>query len=346
VKAIAVAPGQPDTLELIEREDPKADGQLLVQTIAIGVCGTDHEIIERGHGRPPVGADRLVLGHESLGRVGDAPEGSSFAPGDLVAGIVRRPDPEPCPACAVGEWDMCLNGGYLESGIKGRDGYASELVVLEPSFAVAVDERLGLRGVLVEPTSIVAKAWRRVVAFAEMNRRPLESVLVTGAGPIGLLAAMVGTQRGLDVHVLDRETTGPKPELVRRLGASYHLSLRECGSTDVVIECTGASTLIAEVITGTNANSVVCLTGVSEHGIESVDVGALNRELVLDNDLVFGSVNANAGDYARAIETLVAADQSWLDDLITRRVPLDRWQEAYEKRDSDVKTVVSFEDSA
>lgn len=343
MKAIVVEPGVPASLELADVDDPAIGDGLLVETLAIGVCGTDHEIIERGHGAPPPGSQRLVLGHESLGRVIDAPKGSGFASGDLVVGIVRRPDPVPCECCADGRWDMCLNGRYVERGIKERDGYASERFALESSFAVRVDETLGLRGVLVEPTSIVTKAWRRIERFAESNCRTIGSVLVTGAGPVGLLAAMIGSRRGLEVHVLDRATGGPKPELTRRLGATYHLSLDDCPSTDVVIECTGASTLIPQVISGTGRNSVVCLTGVSEHQILEVDVGALNRELVLENDVVFGSVNASAADYVEAIEHLAGADEGWVDDLITRRVPITRWREAYDRQDDDVKTVVIFD---
>ncbi len=73
----------------------------------------------------PQGKTRLVLAHESLGRVIDPGPNSSLKEGDLVAGIVRRPDPVPCPNCAVGEWDMCRNGQYTERGIKEIDGFMS-----------------------------------------------------------------------------------------------------------------------------------------------------------------------------------------------------------------------------
>lgn len=342
MKAVTVIPGAVHTLDLTERDEPPAAHELLVRAEVVGICGTDHEIIERGHGEPPPGSDLLVLGHEAAGRVLEAPAGSGFAPGELVVGIVRRPDPEPCPCCARGDWDMCLNGNYRERGIKGIDGYASERFVLEPAFAVSVPDSLGKLAVLVEPTSIVSKAWRRIETFASVNCRAVDSVLITGAGPIGLLAALLGRQRGLEVHVLDRVTSGPKPELVERLAATYHSSLEDCPATDIVIECTGSTALIPDVITGTKRNSLVCLTGVSEHGVEEVDVGALNRELVLDNDVVFGSVNAGFADYEQAISHLTEADASWLDGIITRRVPLERWREAYERRRGDVKVVIEF----
>src|SRR5206468_2320309 len=131
-------------------------GMLDVQALALGVCGTDREIIAGDYGWPPDGEPRLILGHESLGRVLRAPQGSGFQAGDHVVGVVRRPDPVPCPACAAGEWDMCRNGRYTERGIKQRHGYGAERWVVEPEFAVKVDPALGLLGVLLEPTSIVA----------------------------------------------------------------------------------------------------------------------------------------------------------------------------------------------
>ena len=139
-----------------------------------------------------------------------------------MVGIVRRPDPIPCPNCVVGEWDMCRNGQYTERGIKQINGFMSERWRVEPEYVVKVDRSLGLLGVLLEPTTVVAKAWEQVAAVGQRAFWDPRTVLVTGAGPIGLLAALVGKQRGLEVHVLDRAESGAKPDLVRALGATYH----------------------------------------------------------------------------------------------------------------------------
>ena len=152
-----------------------------------------------------------MLGHESLGRVLEAPAESGLARGDLVVGIVREPDPVPCPNCAAGEWDMCRNGRYTEHGIRGLHGFGSERFRVEPGHAVKLDPRLGDVGVLLEPASVLAKAWEHVERIGRRAVWEPWRVLVTGAGPIGLLAAMMGVQRGLDVHVLDVVTEGPKP---------------------------------------------------------------------------------------------------------------------------------------
>jgi threonine dehydrogenase-like Zn-dependent dehydrogenase len=150
MRALTVNPGQPHSLSLDEvPSPPKSDGAVLVRALALGICGTDREIIEGLYGAAPDGAERLIIGHESLGQVEDAPAECGVARGDLIVGIVRRPDPVPCPACAAGEWDMCRNGQYTERGIKQRDGYGSEQFRVEPDFLVKVDRELGFIGVLL-----------------------------------------------------------------------------------------------------------------------------------------------------------------------------------------------------
>jgi glucose 1-dehydrogenase len=346
MRAITIVPGVKDSADLEEFPEPDpSEGAILVDGVALGICGTDAEIVHGDYGEAPPGAERLILGHESLGRVAEAPGGSGFAPGDLVVGIVRRPDPEPCASCAAGEWDFCRNGGYTERGIKALHGFGSERWRIEPEFAVKLDPALGLLGVLMEPTTIVAKAWEQIDRIAQRATIAPRRVLVTGAGPIGLLAALLGAQRGLDVHVLDRATDGPKPELVRDLGGQYFTAgVRDLDPpADVIIEATGASAVVVDAMSCTAPNGIVCLTGISSggHTIE-LDAGILNRNIVLENDVVFGSVNANRRHYEAAAAALAAADRAWLERLITRRVPLDSWRDALTRQDHDIKVVVEL----
>ena len=170
MKAITVEPKRSGTIQLEDVAEPDVgDGSVLVEAIAVGVCGTDAEIAEGKYGWAPHGKKRLVLGHESLGRVVDPGPNGRLKEGDLVVGIVRRPDPVPCPSCAVGEWDMCRNGQYTEHGIKGLDGFARDRWRIEPEYAVKLDQSLGLLGVLLEPTSVVAKAWELIDRFVERD---------------------------------------------------------------------------------------------------------------------------------------------------------------------------------
>lgn len=345
--ALTLQPGQANSIQVEEVAEPKpGDGSMLVRTLAMGVCGTDRDIIEGLYGSAPHGHERLIIGHESLGEVIEAPPGVGFSPGDRIVGIVRRPDPDPCASCAAGEWDMCRNGRYTERGIKGLHGFGSERFRIEPEFAVKVDPALGISGVLLEPASVLAKAWDHITRIGSRyaSWEP-HTALITGAGPVGLLAALFGVQRGLEVHVFDRNTQGPKPELVRALGAIYHgESLAELKvAPDIVVECTGASSVIFDVVSRTGPAGIVCLTGISSGGRNiAVDVGLLNRTMVLENDAVFGSVNANRTHYEAAASALAAADQAWLRRLITRRVPLQQWQEAFHRQDEDVKVIIDF----
>lgn len=346
MRALTVQPGVPDSLQLeVFRVPGPERGAALVRTMALGICGTDREIIAAKYGSPPPGHKRLIIGHESLGRVVDAPAGAGVAAGDLVMAIVRHPDPVPCASCAVGEWDMCRNGQYTEHGIKSLDGFGSEFFRVEPDYLVKVTPGLGELGVLIEPASVLAKAWEHIERIGNRARWTPRCVLITGAGPVGLLAAMFAKQRGLDVHVYDHNEDGPKPDLVRGLGATYHP--RAIGEVrrdfDIVLEATGASGLVSEVLEHTSADAIVCLLGVSAPGdTVTLDLGAFSARLVLGNRVMFGSVNANRRHYEAAERALCAADRDWLRRIITRRVPLDRWREAFEKRSGDVKTVITF----
>jgi threonine dehydrogenase-like Zn-dependent dehydrogenase len=351
MRALTVVPLQGDTLAVTDYPEPAAEhGRLLVQGEALGVCGTDKEIAAGDYGWAPPGEERLILGHESLGSVLEAPPHSGFSAGDLVVGVVRRPDPVPCGACARDQFDMCRNGKYTERGIKELHGYGSEMWTVEPEYAVKLESKLADVGMLMEPTSVVAKAWQQVEKIGNRAWFVPKNVLVTGAGPIGLLAALLGVQRGLETHVLDRVASGPKPQLVQDLGATYHSEpidevlpdLRP----DVVIEATGVGQLVFSAMCNTAGYGIVCLTGVSPTGRTlTVDAGTLNRDIVLENDAVVGSVNANLEHYRLAANALGAADLDWLNRLISRRLPLDRYAEAFTAQDDDVKVVLTLNQS-
>ena len=346
MKAITVVPGKANSTSLEDFAAPTPDeGSVLVDTIAVGICGTDLEIAGGEYGWAPLGHERLVLGHESIGRVREAPAGSGFAEGDYVVGIVRRPDPVPCYNCAVGEWDFCRNGQYTEHGIKSLDGFMRQQYRAEPDALVKVDSALGELGVLLEPTSVVAKAWEQAERVANRATWHPKVAVVTGAGPIGLLAALIGVQKGLAVHVFDQMTDGLKPDLVREIGATYHTGPIEQSVTDpdVIIECTGVASLVFDAIEHIGSGGVVCLTGVSSIGRElSIDAGMVNRSMVLANEGIVGSVNANRRHYEDAATALATANVEWLSKLVTRKVPIDDFAQAFERQPDDVKVVIQI----
>jgi threonine dehydrogenase-like Zn-dependent dehydrogenase len=348
MRALAVIPRQAGTAQVLDVPEPdRPPGLLLVETVAVGVCGTDREIVNGEHGTPPPGQDRLIIGHESLARVTETVAGSGFAVGDLVTGIVRRPDPVPCGACARGEWDMCRNGQYTERGIKGLDGYACDRWTIEPEYAVQIPAQLGRCGVLIEPASVVAKAWEQIEHIGSRSWFEPERALIIGAGPIGILAALLGVQRGLETHVVDRVTDGPKPAVVAALGATYHREPLEdvtrVVNADIVVECTGVGPVLMDAMEHSATFGIVCLAGVS-HSSQTLQVRAeqLNQRLVLDNDVVFGTVNARRSHYQAAVDALMAADKAWLGSLITRELPLEDFPQAMTSRPEDIKVVLTF----
>jgi len=350
MRALTVVPGRKGSLSLDEVDEPDPEqGTILAEGLAVGVCGTDREIVAGDYGWAPEGEERLVIGHESLGRVREAPTSSGFAVGDLIVGVVRRPDPVPCGACARGLFDMCRNGRYTERGIKEIHGYATEMWRVEPEYAVKLEPALDRVGVLMEPATVVTKAWEQVEKVGARSWFEPKTVLITGAGPIGLLAAMLGVQRGLDVHVLDRVTSGPKPDLVADLGATYHHGgIEEAASAldpDILIEATGVGGLVFGAMRATASYGVVCLTGVSPKGRSlSVEAGSINREVVLENDAIIGSVNANLGHYRDAAASLARADMRWLESLVSRRVPRTDFADAFTAHEDDVKVVIALGD--
>jgi threonine dehydrogenase-like Zn-dependent dehydrogenase len=240
---------------------------------------------------------------------------------------------------------MCRNGRYTERGIKQRHGFAAERFRIEPEFLVPIDPALGALGVLLEPASILAKAWEHIERIGLRARWAPRTVLVTGAGPIGLLAALFAVQRGLEVHVLARRPDGPQPRAVRDLGASYHTGpVADLPfHPEVVLECTGVPKLVTDTARHLAPAGICCLAGVSAGAKPvTIDAGTLERDMVLGNQVIFGAVNANLRHYRAAAAALAKADRPWLGRLVTRREPLDNWRAALRRRPDVIKTVIDF----
>ncbi len=354
MRAITIRPGQAGSVQVGDIPEPvPGPGQALLQTLSVGVCGTDREILAGAHGAAPAGRDVLIPGHECLARVLRAPDGSGLAAGQLVVPTVRRPCGRPeCYPCAHDHPDMCVTLGYTERGIQGADGYQCERFTEVPRYLVAVPAALGAAAVLLEPTSVVAKA---VEEAARVQRARLawepRAALVTGAGPVGLLGAMLLRLRGLDVTVYDRMPADSfKARAAAAVGARYlcadQAKLGEGGPFDWILECTGAPPVVFGSIPALAPCGVLCLLGVSgTEGTLSVPAAAVNRQLVLTNGLLFGSVNASREAFTAGAQALAAAQAAWpgwLERLITRRVAPNAVGQAVDLGPEDVKAVVEW----
>lgn len=353
MRALVVTPKEKGSGRVIDVPEEDRPGDVAFRTLAVGICGTDVEISQGIYGEAPPGSDYLILGHEALGVVETVPAGAQLKPGDLVVPVVRRPCGQ-CHPCAVGQWDMCLTGNYTERGIKGRHGFLSERVREREAFLVKLPPGLEKTGVLVEPTSVVAKAVRQVELA--QNRLPWEPrrAAVMGAGPIGLLATLLLTQKGLQVAVMDLAAPdSKKAQAVRALGAEFIPSPKtahdrqEIGEFDLIVEATGFSPLLFEAVGHLRRNGCLVLTGVTGgHHRVTVDSDVLNQSLVLENHLILGSVNASMQDYRTAVAALSRAESDhpgWAASLITRRVPLRDFQSGFLRQEDDIKVVVDLD---
>jgi threonine dehydrogenase-like Zn-dependent dehydrogenase len=240
---------------------------------------------------------------------------------------------------------MCSNGLYAERGIKQIHGFMSERWRIEPDYAIKVDPALGILGVLLEPTTVVTKALEQIEMIGRRSFWEPRTILVTGAGPIGLLAALSAKLWGLEVHVLDRMETGSKPDLVRELGGIYHAgSVADLDfEPDAIVECTGVGQVISDSIQKIRANGIVCLTGVGHGGVmTSAYVADVAASAVLRNNVIVGSVNANKRHWYRAGQILARADRSWLAKLITRREKPENFKQALDRKPDDIKVIIQF----
>jgi glucose 1-dehydrogenase len=232
-----------------------------------------------------------------------------------------------------------------ELGIKERHGYGSERFRVDPRFAVRLAPALGDLGVLLEPASVLAKAFEHAERIGARAWFEPRVALITGAGPIGLLAALLARQRGLETHVVDLVTEGAKPRLVADLGARYHSTpVGELPlEPDIVIECTCIGQVVIAATHLAAPGAVIALTGISHsQRTGEARLDALNTDLALGNKAVFGTVNAARRHYDQAADALARADPGWLAKLITRRLALRDWPAALHKRSEDIKTVVDM----
>jgi threonine dehydrogenase-like Zn-dependent dehydrogenase len=350
VRALTVVPGRAGSGAVRDVPDPTpADGEVLVDVVRVGVCGTDAEIERGEYGRAPDGADVLVLGHESFGRV--AHDAGDLRAGTPVVASVRRPDG--CPNCRGGEQDMCLWGGFLERGITGLHGFCAERFAERKEYLFVVPEAIADIAVLLEPLTVSEKGWRHVVAAQRrMTVWEPRTAIVAGGGPVGILAAVKLRLQGLDVTVVERTYKPAKGALLARIGAGYAATsvtplatLSERSKRiDVVFEATGSSEVVFECLRLVGTNGAVILTSVTgaKRSFE-VPADAINQNLVLNNVLVLGSVNARSEDFRQGIADLADAERRWpgfLGALITRRVPLADAARALPHDPSQIKTVV------
>jgi glucose 1-dehydrogenase len=358
MRAVVVRPPAPGASLATVPDPVRAPGQVLVRTLEVGVCGTDRDIVAGRYGTPPPGRDSLVVGHENLGVVEEADAATGFCAGDVVVSTVRR-GCGICRFCNGGHSDFCESRRYTERGIRGRDGYLAERYVEDPSYMVPISPELRGEAVLLEPLSVVEKAiegGRAVLARMDAASvapldRPLRA-LVTGTGAVGMLGALLLAVEGAQVTVIDRHGADtPAAALLGRMGAEHlnaaaGLSVIGDRRFDLILEASGSPVLDFDLPAVLGVNGVLVLTGIPPDTASPIPVtgGRLLRELVLENQVILGSVNANRGHFARGVERLRAIRARFGDlasRLITARLPWEEFGPSLDGKGAEtIKTVL------
>jgi len=370
MRAIGVTPNERQ-IALIDHPEPKilAANEVKIRTLDVGICGTDKEICHFDYGTPPVDSDYLVLGHEGLGEVvevGDAV--SELEHGDLVVPSVRRPClHERCGPCREDLQDFCFTGDFTERGIKMTHGFMTEYFVEEEKYLAPVPRELRDVGVLVEPLTVAEKGLTQMFRIqqrlpwacpATAGNGPGHSrrAVVVGAGAVGILGAMKFVAEGFDTYVYSRsQAPNPKSDLVESFGAKYLSSetystealAERVGNIDVVYEAVGVSRISFEVMKVLGMNGIFIFTGIPAWKKKPIDVDAdlIMRNMVLKNQLVVGTVNADRAAFEAAISDLGVFAKRWpqaLRSVITGRYSIASYRDLLLGDKEGIKNVISF----
>lgn len=361
MKAVAIFPGKPDSIHLVELPMPRLENVsdrrgTLVRVLRVGLCGTDKDIKAGEYGTAAPGYDFLVMGHENFGIVEEVgPQVTELSPGDFVVSLVRRPGNSIYDT--IGMPDMTTDDEYHEHGISLLHGFLTEYYADEPEYMVQVPRGLREVGVLVEPMSVVEKGVAQAYEIQRRLRvwRPGRAA-VLGSGTIGLLATLVLRLRGLDVVTLGRRSPPYlNASLIENLGATYqntsNMSLADVsakyGPFDLMFEATGFSPMAFEAMNVLGSNGVLVLSSVTG-GDRKVEVpaDAINMGFVLRNKVMVGTVNASRDDYKAAVSDMTLAEAQypgWLPQLLTHPVEgLDEYKRAFELLEGDSGSIKVF----
>jgi glucose 1-dehydrogenase len=351
VKAVAIFPRTRE-IRVIDHPEPKIESstQVKLRILEVGVCGTDKELCSFDYGTPPEGSEYLVIGHESLGEVIEVgPDVSQFKVGDLAVVMVRRPcHHKNCVPCCAGRQDFCYTGDFTERGINKAHGFMTEFVVDEEKYMIRVPQEIRSIAVLTEPLTIAEKAVKQLWTVQE--RLPWEirhskvahgkgyahHAVVLGAGPVGLLGAMVLVKNEFKTCAYSREPiTDLKASLIKAIGADYVSAAthspeqlaKQVGNIDLVFEAAGASQVSFELLKVLGTNGAFIFTGIpAKKAPVPVDIDFIMRNVVLKNQDVFGSVNASHENFSDAVTDLTVFNKNWsntVQALITKRYAID-----------------------
>jgi len=282
------------------------------------------------------------MGHEFVGRVTEVGTGvTDLKPGDRVIGMAGRGCGE-CEACQEGHYNWCeqlkVIGGHIPGAL------AEELTLPAEQFLVIPEWIPDDQAALIEVGAVGMHTIKRHPGSVEGK-----SCLVLGAGPVGLLGAMAFLLRGCATTIVARSpATTPNARLAQAIGARYvssrEVPIQELGPFDVIYEAAGAPLAAFEALVSLAPNGVCILTGVPPAGeMVQFDGGRVMRNLVLQNQVILGTVNASRDSFAGAISMLGDMNRKWpesLRGLITDRHPLEAYADLLFAKPQGIKSIM------
>jgi L-iditol 2-dehydrogenase len=308
---------EPGDIRIEERPMPEpGPREVLVEITSVGVCGSDVHYYEHGRIGPHVVRAPLVLGHESAGRVVALGEGASkHAEGDRVTLEPGVPCGR-CRECRAGRYNLCPDVVFF--GTPPVDGAFARYVTIHEDFAFALPDALSDDvGALMEPVSVGIWACRKAGVSAG------DRVLVTGAGPIGLLAMQVALAFGA-TQVEISDVNDRRLELAARTGATraLHAGEDEPAEADALIECSGHPAALQAGVAALRPAGTAVLVGMGPG-----ESGEVPLALIQSREIWVTGTFRYANTYPTAI-ALAATGRIDLDALVTGHFGLDETEAA------------------
>jgi len=323
--AVLVEPGK---VLIEDRPVPKpGPGQVLIEVAAVGVCGSDVHYFSEGRIGDFVVSAPLVLGHEAAGVVRAlGPGATKLQPGQRVAlepGVPCRR----CRDCRAGRYNLCPDVKFFAT--PPVDGAFARYVVHDEDYCYPVPDSLSDdAAALLEPLSVA------VWASWKARTRPGDKVLVTGAGPIGLLNAAVARAAGA-AEVTVTDVVPGRLELAKKMGATTTLDATDARraleglGADALIECSGAPAALEAGLYGLRGGGRAVVVGMSAHANAALPISYLqNREIELTGTFRY------ANTYPAAL-ALAASGAVRLDEIVSAHFGLGQVAEALQASRKD-----------